>query len=551
MSANPRPQWIAKMYPGKTGRDHLGLGSVSSDQILPMLSPGINVLTVHPRYYSFYVFLLDEFWKRDRPRREKAWEDFYRPRECIFSIGVYLCDRPQHGNMRNVVGGRKTAPLAAQQLDAYDSQFDYIDSRLGGYGLYYRSVIAEMGLIYPGGAGFPYPVDVPSKKGKEVAAAFRRAVSDTKYYRNYFDRDSVKVPIAVIREYIRRACLCQLQIPNSPDRPLLLDAFLHTPDKEQAAARRATFRLFLDIANQTRGYAIDEHAFRQLLYFRAAENGAKYKPQDTVLDVYLRWRMYQAREYYAYALNALWYYLCEWGVQQGGTVRPIPLQSFWNHLDDALKFNKLAKRFGIDKPNLQANSSFRDLLVWLSRTVGATQTDFDAKCKLNSRINEHRLYAATLEEDDPVVMVAGMVAMLGLIYLRFGRPEYRHRQEWIICQMGAGDRLSLDMFIQGLRRRLDGSPTIGDITRWIYSEYIILQHQLIANSKLPENTFRFQRTGDRLIFYKLDNQIGFSNSRFEALGTTIHELGLCGDLTTPDHSLTPDGKRLLDNGDLL
>ena len=27
-------QWIAKMYAGKSGRDHLGLGSVSSDQIL-------------------------------------------------------------------------------------------------------------------------------------------------------------------------------------------------------------------------------------------------------------------------------------------------------------------------------------------------------------------------------------------------------------------------------------------------------------------------------------------------------------------------------------
>jgi hypothetical protein len=56
------------MYPNKPGRDHLGLGSVSSDQILPRLSPGINVLTFHPRYHSFYVFLLDEFWRSDRIR---------------------------------------------------------------------------------------------------------------------------------------------------------------------------------------------------------------------------------------------------------------------------------------------------------------------------------------------------------------------------------------------------------------------------------------------------------------------------------------------------
>jgi hypothetical protein len=87
MNVLVQPQWLAKMYPGKAGRDHLGLGSVSSDQILPSLSPAINVLTYHPRYFSFYVFLLDEFWRRDRPRSNQAWVHFFRPREFIFSAG--------------------------------------------------------------------------------------------------------------------------------------------------------------------------------------------------------------------------------------------------------------------------------------------------------------------------------------------------------------------------------------------------------------------------------------------------------------------------------
>jgi hypothetical protein len=36
------PQWIAKMYAGKSGRDHLGLGSDSSDQILSALLHRVN-----------------------------------------------------------------------------------------------------------------------------------------------------------------------------------------------------------------------------------------------------------------------------------------------------------------------------------------------------------------------------------------------------------------------------------------------------------------------------------------------------------------------------
>ena len=81
-----QPQWIAKMFPPKVGRDHLGLGSVSSDQILPSLSPGINVLTIYPRYHSFYVFLLDEFWRRDLLRSWTTWMYFFRPRDFIFSV---------------------------------------------------------------------------------------------------------------------------------------------------------------------------------------------------------------------------------------------------------------------------------------------------------------------------------------------------------------------------------------------------------------------------------------------------------------------------------
>jgi hypothetical protein len=62
------PYWTERMYKPGGGQDHLGLGSVVTDRILPRLSPGINVLTTHPRYWSFYSFVLSEFWDRDLPR---------------------------------------------------------------------------------------------------------------------------------------------------------------------------------------------------------------------------------------------------------------------------------------------------------------------------------------------------------------------------------------------------------------------------------------------------------------------------------------------------
>jgi hypothetical protein len=46
------------MYPPSSGIDPLGPATASQDRILPELSTGINVLTGHLRYWSFYTWLL-------------------------------------------------------------------------------------------------------------------------------------------------------------------------------------------------------------------------------------------------------------------------------------------------------------------------------------------------------------------------------------------------------------------------------------------------------------------------------------------------------------
>ncbi|CAG0997799.1 hypothetical protein ANRL4_02904 [Anaerolineae bacterium] len=550
LTTTVHPQWIAEMYPGTKGRDHLGLGSVSSERILQALSPGIYVLTIHPRYFSFYVFLLDEFWQRGLPRKRAVWKDFYRRHEFIYSVGANLCDQPQHKDISNIVGSQKTAPLASQELDKYVASTNYIKSDFGGYGLYYRAPMLEMELIYPFGAGSPpLPLDAPSEEGKKVAEAFRQAVRDTTYYRHFFDKE--EVPLDVIREYIRCACLCQLRLERTPDRGALRKVYL--TGGRRFEPRVATFRLLLDIAAATQGHEIYDADFRNLLYFGATQSGVRYSPRPTVSSTYLKWRLYQAREYYSFALNALWYYLCDWGLRQSGDVRPIPLSTFWQHIETALNFDRLATKLGLVKPHIQANSGFMALLDWLERIAGASGAQFDAACTLNRPLNEEHLYnLASEDRADRVSMITGMVTMLALIYLRFSQPKLWQTPEWAISQMGAESRLSVAGFLRQLQRRLKSGPvTIGEVVRWLYNDYVIVQHQLIATSKLPENTFRFQREGDALRFYNLGNELEFMNSRYFALSTTIHELGFCGDLRQANHKLTRDGQYLLEHGTLI
>jgi len=555
MSKTKTPQWIAKMYGGKTGRDHLGLGSVSSDRILPSLSPSINVQTNHPRYYSFYTFLLDEFWQRDLSRTQKTWEDFFRPRDFLFSLAANLCENPEHGEMRSIVGSDKTsvlADLAKQNKKHFAYDPNYIKNPFGGYGLYYRTVMAEMGIIFPGGKNLPYPVDVPTLDGKKLAEAFRSTIKHTRYYQDYFDTPHSKVPVEVIREYIQSACLCQLKTDLAPDRNLALDVFLYHGRDNEPEARRATFRMFLDIASQTVKKGVSEDEFRQLLYFRETNSNLRYLPSADVHDTYLRWRLYQAREYYAFALNGLWYYLCDWGIDQEGDYQPVPISDFWKHLEKTLDFRSLAKYFEMPVCRLTSNNPFDDLLKWLQDAVNAKPGRFDEACKIKSPINEYKLYKEAVNNSSPAfVMTAGLLAMLGLVVLRFRNSTIQNSPVWEVARMGAEVRLSMDSFLRNLETFMKSSrPTIAEVARWIYENHVILQHELVATSKLPENTFRFQRDGDNLQFFNLDNTLGFTNSRYDAISTTIYELGLCGDLYEPKHAITQNGKELLQTGDL-
>jgi len=541
------PQWTAKMDLGSGGRDHLGLGSVSSDQILPRLAPSINVLTFHPRYHSFYIFLLDEFWRKNLPRNMASWAKFFRPREFIFSVGCYLCNQPEHGELANIVGGQKTSPLAAKENETYNTSTNYIKTTLGGYGLYYRTVMAELGLLHPGGRGLPYPVDVPTEPlGKNIAEAFREAVQDTNYYRTYFQLDHTDIPRQVIQEYIHKACLCQLKTKEAHDRRYLRDVFENGGPGESAHYRKMTMKMFLDIAEQTQELELNEDIFRQLIYFGETQSGQIFNPSTDLVSISKMWRLYQAREYYSFALNLLWDHLWIWGLENNGDRSPVEISKFWDYVDSVIDPDYLFDYLSIDPAGLIPGSGFSQLLEGIIKAVGEEGQSFDTICSLNSKMNEDALYRlGRSNRRNGKIVISGMVTMLAIIFLRFNDDKIWQEPEWEISKMGADGRLSVDRFIHQTKRMNDNGSTIFEFIKRVFEKYIIQQHILVATRKLPDNTYRFRREGNRLRFFHHENSLNFMNSRFDSISTTVSELGYCGDLHLPDHALSEYGKRLL------
>ena len=550
------------MYKPGGGQDHLGLGSVVTDRILPRLSPGINVLTIHPRYWSFYAFVLSEFWKRDLPRTRSALREWYRPLECIYSVACSLCENPDHYG--TPIGTRRIRRVVNDHPNGFDPKFDYMDSAMGGYGLYYATVMQAIDLVRLADPRLGLPVDAVTPEGQLVADAFRAVIADTEYYRSWIDRPDEEVPYQVAAEYGELACFCRLRDDSALDRPLLVDAFLHHGSPVEAEARRQTLRMFCELADQSEPSRVDAASFRRLVYYGADRtepgNGVAttFVPPKPLIRTARRWRLYQAREYFNAAINEMWRRLSCWGLARDGDVYPVPKADLIASIDK-IDFDGFAESIGVGLPpgGLAAESPYRDLHGWVT-TVGNVTGQLDDRWNLDCDLTEDRIiewldYGRHGDDHGPDVLAAALT-LATLVAARLWPPELGliEPADWFPVIAGGQDRLGLQRFIDALRTRIDANETIGDIARWLTLDYVVSQHERVATAKLPTtgDTFRFRREAGRLRFFHKDAQVGMNDSRFNALATVVYELGWSGYLYLEHHGLTEEGEHLRMDGDL-
>lgn len=497
-----------------------------------------------------------EFWQTDRPRTRAQHAAFHRPREAIFAVGAAgnLCEQPEHATLNGGIIGSNTAGPHAASHDVYDATIPYLKNRTGGYGAQYAGTIAATGLTVLAAPEAGLPCDAPTALGERVAEAFRGRVAGTRYVRNYFDDDRAQVPADVVREYINRACLCQLRTDSAPERDLLRHAFLHGGTAQEADAQRATFRFMLDLAEQTDGHALDEDQFRQLAYFRETDQGVAYAPVEVAARTARRWRMYQAREYYNFALNRIWQWVVAHGLEVTNEgLRSLPVEELVATARSSLD-GEIVLAPGMGRPALTAATPLRAWVSWAAQKSGAEHAGLDGTWDVDGGLHEHRLlkWMEELEQHDPRALPAALLT-LTLIACRFGsrETEMRHRDDWDLMVHGGQRRLAMSLFFSRWRGFLDSGALAGDVLAWLLEHYVIRQHLRVANSKLPQNdTFRFMREGAHLRFHDLGAHITMNNSRFNSITTVLYELGLMGQVTTANHAPTSAGQRLLEVGDL-
>jgi hypothetical protein len=234
-----------------------------------------------------------------------------------------------------------------------------------------------------------------------------------------------------------------------------------------------------------------------------------------------------------------------------GGSRAVPLARLWEHTEAALDFTRLAADVGVADPGFSATTPIVEVASWAGEVANVAGT-LDDGWDVQAPLHEHELYWWSRGSGAGSTTLPGMAVLLLLVAARLGSPATAadHAQDWDLVTEGGVARLAMSRFFVQLRRQTMTQDTIGELLGWLYRDYVIRQHQQVAVTKLPDDTYRFRREGDRLRFFQHQAQAFMNSSRFEALSTTVHELGFVQALGNDTHTLTNAGQQLLDQGNL-
>lgn len=510
MDEVPAPAWITPALRTNEGRDPLGLQTTTQDRLMPLLLPGILELSRRARYFSFHGFLLAEYQDRRLKADSKSLATFIKRREWEFGLAVQRCPR---GCGSSPVGARRlgAATDAAGTLPRGES----VESPFGGYGLYYRSPLADFGVIARAGTMLgdePIPVDVlrATARARRLAETFREAVRHTAYYRRFMQTGD-DLPAAVIEEYAEAACLCRL--PELPEeRDAVREAMFGTDelssgaDEEAAAQRRRSAGHYLSLVGDMPEITESEPAYREALW------SPPQPRNDTHALVAGQWSALIAKDVWQEALCSVWSAFCQAGLAR---TRDLGRGLTWEETKNLAGGLTTTGSPGIAPATTTARLA-ADLASGAFIVAGADGSPIPVA---GQELEDLRQAAVTLNS-----AAFGLVTLLELAR----RTETRSGTGWAqAASVRSGWQPSLAEVVERLRVHLEGTPTVADTLWWLVSRFVLPVHERIAYSKLPEFTFRFRWEEGLLRFYDLGTgRFSLAAIRWDTLARLTWDLGL-------------------------
>jgi hypothetical protein len=511
----PLAEWLEPSLQDTAGQDPLGFNTITLDRILPQLLPGILQLSERARYFSIYAWLLWQYAERKRPATGKDLDEFIRRREFELCLAIKLCSNCEG---QSAIGGRSVSPHLTSGEDPVARGLS-IKTAKGGFGLYYRSPMIDLGAVAPTGTPLgpeskPTPIEVLRSNDPRVmalAATFHRAIATSAYYER-FERTNDPIPRAVLEALAEHACLCRLEHHHEERdalRALLLEPHDDADPPASAAcdARRRAFALFLTLLDDDGDVAFDTGRFWRGVIARFENDPTR---ADALGETVASWSALAMKECIQEPLCSIWTEFCRTGVtsQPLGGMTASELRSMIRDLADApeLTCDGVALGLTAAEPARAAQG----------RLIGAAQ-----------RLDWEAIRAWTAEQDT----AASGLATLLILADRVPDPRVVHPLWGEIAGRRSEHQDGLLGIATLIHGRMADALTIGELMDWVVRRFVLGPHQVIAYSKLPKATFRFSwEESGRLRFFTpgtggLD-RFRPSDDRRQAMSSLSEDLGL-------------------------
>lgn len=508
------PRWLAPSIDVKEGRDPLGLQTTTQDRLTPRLLPGILELSRQARYLSFHSFLLDRYRSLGMPAEGTSLSTFIKRREWEYGLAVLKCP---HNCKTIPVGANALRAMMAKHEPPYP-RGESVESPFGGYGLYYRSPMAELGIVARTGTMLgdaPIPVDVlyDTDRARALANTFRTAVSGTQYVKTWM-LTSDPIPLDVLVEYARVGCLCQLSahpaerdavhealfgenpfdVPAAQiaEPPLLTsqlggDAVGDEPLPSGGVAvtqRRRSVAHFLTLIESTPAVVDDVSAFREALWSSTGFRSGEHE------HVSGEWAGLIGKDVWQDALCSMWAEFCAAGLSATRANGGVGLT-----LDET---KALAQSLVAGPPLLSSSMATTELVAAIA--AGTISLPGIEGSLVSASLDAVR--SATVSAN---TATSGLITILDLHRRTLGRAD----AGWVsTASVRSAWQPSVAEVLARTTVHLAEEPTVADSLWWFIQRFVIAVHERIAYSKLQqrEHTFRFRWEEGRFQFY--NNGVG-------------------------------------------
>lgn len=287
----------------KVGLNHLGYRNAPEDLFITLL-PGLNNVTARIRYYSFYCWLLDQFFTKNEAPTLKDYNRFIRYSEYLLAIlHTELSDAggiPGIDYAQTVMADKSdVVDLAAGAYKANgNTRGSYWANAGGVLRQYYGNSLHDIGITVPS-LKIPGVSDVSKDgahiTGKDMAGIFKDSIGEdaSDLFLKCVSKGTVN---SEERLKLLKPFLMKNVISNEDERGFLVDMLLQEdlPGRNERFYRRDTIRLYLEYYGEEAGHNYkDELGFPKYLYDR-------YLQGDRDDACIVGW--------YCYFLNDVWQY---------------------------------------------------------------------------------------------------------------------------------------------------------------------------------------------------------------------------------------------------